>query len=159
MLPPSDPERHDMKFPIDVASESMYEKGTWRPKRRRCLHDILVKEWPDFSTEPNCREGQNAIDTIRGAGGVGDDLRIFFQDSEDCVLSSAVEEIGEFCQGAQLDSLSPCATQRRAAWLDDRSFQLQDGSRCARTYKNPLTANALYELLSEPVNMSMSLSR
>lgn len=136
----------------------MHDEKTWHPKRRGHVHNILVKEWPNFYTDPKFKGDQNAVDTKRRAGGVGDvgvgdDLRIFLQDCEDCMLSSTVEEIEEFCRGAELDNVSSCATQRRAAWLDDTSFQHRDGSRCARTYKNPLTANALYELLNEPVNM------
>lgn len=134
----------------------MRHERTWRLKRRR-LHNILAKEWPHFSIHPkSTKEDQNAIDTKRDVDGVGDDLRIFLQDSEDCILSNAVEEIGEFCQGAEPDYPNPRAPQRRAAWLDDRSFQHRGNSGCARRYNNPLTANELHEHLREPVNMSMS---
>jgi hypothetical protein len=117
--------------------------------------NIFAKKWIQvFSTDRKFKEDESYIDERRRLGALGDDLHVFLQDSEEWMPSSKVEEIEEFCQGARLDnlkSLGVCTTQRRAAWLDDRSFQHRDSSRCARGCQNALTASSLYQLLEKPV--------
>lgn len=113
--------------------------------------NVFAKKWNAvFSTDRKFKEDESYIDEKKKHGALGDDLHIFLQDSEDWMPSSKAEEIEEFCEGARLDnsnSLGGCATKRRAAWLDERSFR----QRCARRCQNALTAIELYKLLKKPV--------
>lgn len=106
-----------------------------------------------FRTDRNFKESGSYVDKRKRVGAIGDSLHIFLQDSEDWMPSNMVEEIEEFCQNARLKELNldVHTEQRRAAWLDDRSFQHRESSGCARRYGNALTATALYELLKKPV--------
>lgn len=124
-------------------------------EKRDYPRNIFAKKWNQvFSTDRKFKEDESYIDEKRRLGALGDDLHVFLQDSEDWMPSSKVEEIEEFCQGARLDNLNSLGvrtTQRRAAWLDDRSFRHRHGSGCARRCQNALTASSLYKLLKKPV--------
>jgi hypothetical protein len=78
------------------------------------------------------------------------DLAFPLQEAESDVPSYMIEDIKEFCAGS--NSVSPDAdfrAQRRAAWIDDRSFH-QPSSQY-RNYPCCLSDAELYQLLSARV--------
>jgi hypothetical protein len=110
---------------------------------------------PLFSECREFKEDRSYAGYKRSLGADGHDLDVFLEDSESSVPSSQVEEVQEFCQGVRLEDLTSgvgTAGQRRAAWLDDRSFLNRTNDQCVRKYDNPLTATALYRLLKVAVS-------
>jgi hypothetical protein len=86
-----------------------------------------------------------------------DELAFLLQDSEELGPCWLVDEVRDFCQGARphdFESEAHTRSQRRAAWLDDRSTFRTIGGRDFRFYQNPLSATALYEHLKALVGGS-----
>ena len=113
--------------------------------------DCYAEEWSRlFSNEQNSEESNSHLESRRDINPDVDELSISLRESEESGSSCLVEEILEFCDGARIEDLELDAKregQHRHAWLDDRSSRVTsiDG---VRTYKNPLTAAALYRHLA-----------
>jgi hypothetical protein len=128
--------------------------------KRRPPFGCYAKRWdPKFSEARKPKKEGSYVQWKRKTNAVGDDLDLFLQDQnlenvEDSEPSREVEDVKEFCQGACLQTLKlgvGTVGQRRGAWLDDRSCAGLKSGRCAREYKNPLTAAELHLHLNEPV--------
>ena len=116
------------------------------------LHS-LYKRWdPSFEKDSDFRDQELVVETRRKLGFKCDDVNIFMR-HQDVRSSRAVEAVIADCKSATIDNVKSgngSAGTRRAAWLDDRSINLNTP---ARDYKSPLTATGLYNALREKVSI------
>lgn len=123
----------------------------------RYVSDCCAKEWnPLFSKHQDFEESRFYLEARREIVRDGDELKVFLQDFEESGQGTSylIEELQEFCQGTSLDDLKSgigVAGQRRAAWLDDRTWCSDATGKVVREYQNPLTATGLYQILNAPV--------
>lgn len=112
---------------------------------KRDVKRCYIKKWdPIFSERRVSNEEDEAwVESNIGIDADGDDVGIFMRDIGTSVHSCAVEEVRQFCQAT--------ARHRKAAWLDDRSSNSNPTSGSVRTYKKPLSANQLYQILKSKV--------
>ncbi len=134
--------------------------------------DYYAKEWdPVFSQDREFNDDKFFVDIIRDIGAADDDFYFWrdAQQSDESLTFSKFEVVEKFCKNASLQHLKSGTipeTQRRAAWLDDRSlldvgcsYRSCGNLNCShlatntlvRTHNNPLTGTALYRLLKELV--------
>jgi hypothetical protein len=116
-----------------------------------------TKFWdPIFSTDRNLLEEDCAWVECKRRPNIdadGDDLSLFFKDSEDDSPSYEFDEVEEFCQGARWDELTSDASvlyHERFIWLDDRC-SCPDKNEGFRRYSNPLSVVELHDSLQAPV--------
>jgi hypothetical protein len=108
--------------------------------------------YPDFSILRNLDDDETLVEVKKKVDADGDDLGIFFTDSEDAAPRCEVEVLEDFCRGTSLEDVKSgngAAGHRRAVWLDDRASgpNVQSGD---RPHKNPLTATGLIRALEVP---------
>ncbi|KAF2185092.1 hypothetical protein K469DRAFT_688302 [Zopfia rhizophila CBS 207.26] len=118
-----------------------------RIKGRKRKHRF-TKRWDPrfFGDRKPCDNDQSYVESKRKLGAVGDGVLLFMQDYEDLVPSCEVEEVEDFCQGANVETLmaaSDAAVQRPSAWLDDRRFPARTASAQSRPSAN--TEDAILE--------------
>lgn len=134
--------------------------------------DYYTKEWdPVFSQDREYNDDKFFVDIIRNIGATDDDFGYFWrnaQQSEELPFSK-FKVVEKYCKNANLQDLKSGTlpeTQRRTAWLDDRSL-LDVGcpyrgcgdlncphltaKTLVRTHNNPMTVTGLYRLLKEVV--------
>jgi hypothetical protein len=111
--------------------------------------------YSEFSRLRNLNDDKTLVEFKKKVGAAGDDLGIFFMDSEDTASPCEVEVLEAFCRGISLEDvesgIGTAAGHRRAVWLDDRDISPDvEGSGEARQYENPLTATGLCRALKRP---------
>jgi hypothetical protein len=140
----------------------------------RTFPDYYAKEWdPAFSQDRDFKDDKFFVDIIRDVGETDDGVGDFWRDaqqSEESLTFSKLEVVKKFCKNASLQHLKSGTlpeTQRRGAWLDDRTLldvgcphrTCGGGLNCphlttntlVRNHNNPLTGTELYRLLKELV--------
>ena len=134
---------------------------------RGTFPDYYTKQWdPLFSQDREFNDDKFFVDIIREIGAAEDDFGYFWRDaqqSEESLTFSKFEVVEKFCKNANLQDLKSGTlpeTQRKAAWLDERSLLDVGGdlncpdlttNTLVRTHNNPMTATTLCRLLKELV--------
>jgi hypothetical protein len=121
-------------------------------KQNEHLEVCFENSWcPEFSRLRNLDDHETLVEFKKKIDAEGDDLDIFFIDSEDAASLCEVEVLQDLCRGMSLEDVESGigrAGFRRAVWLDERgSIPDLEGSGHARPCENPLTATGLQRSL------------
>lgn len=156
------PPRRAASLPGDVPCINRNEIPTCtsifsRPKTAPDLYDRpdFETSWPqEFSIRRNVHDDRILVEIRKDFNLNGDDLDIFFADSEDTTSRCAVEVVGNFCRCTKLEAVTRGRGRSghfRNIWLDERSC-IPDlkGSGNAREHNNPLTSFGAYNALKRP---------
>lgn len=104
----------------------------------------------EFSVPRKINNERRLVELRKEQEADGNDLGIFFFDSEDTAAPLEVHVVESFCQSTSFQDVKNgkgLAGSRRAAWLDDRNSPDLEGSGETREYENPLTATGLLRAL------------
>ncbi|KAH9203329.1 hypothetical protein DL95DRAFT_321621 [Leptodontidium sp. 2 PMI_412] len=119
-------------------------------KRREYPEVCLENSWyPEFSSLRVVRDSTTLAEFKKEIGADGDDISVFFTDSDDTAPPCEIKVLEEFCRGTSLGDLESgrgTAGNEKIVWIDDRSSGRDlEGSGDARLYENPKTATELYQ--------------
>ncbi|KAH8745762.1 hypothetical protein BGZ57DRAFT_836771 [Hyaloscypha finlandica] len=108
--------------------------------------------WGEFSSPRRIDDEQRLLEVRKEMHADGDDLGIFYIDSEDTAAPLEVDVVESFCQGTSFEDVKKgkgLAGSWRNVWLDERnSLDLAGvGTAETREHENPLTATGLLRAL------------
>jgi len=110
---------------------------------------------PEFSKRREIHDEETYIESKKKFNADGDDLDLFFRDSEDTTPRCEVDVWKDFCCGVSLSDVEAgtSAAGHEVVWLDERNCSSErelKGRGDERHHANPLTATGLYRALKEP---------
>lgn len=119
---------------------------------RNHLPYYSAKDWDSIfsKTQEIEKEDWSYVEWKRRQDADLNGIGIFLQDSPHSEASCRVEDVEEFCRGTRLEDLIEGfgkASQRRKAWLDDRSGPGLTRSGRFREYPDTISATDLYRFL------------
>ncbi|PVH68613.1 hypothetical protein DL98DRAFT_599379 [Cadophora sp. DSE1049] len=117
-------------------------------------HTRFGNSWcREFSSPRPINDKERLVEARKAQHSDGDEVDIFFIDSQDTAAPLEDDVVGSFCGGTNLENIEKgkgSAGGLRTVWLDDRSnFPALQGSGEPREYENPLTPTGLLRALTE----------
>lgn len=117
-------------------------------------HTRFGNSWcEEFSSPRPINDEERLVEARKAQHSDGDEVDIFFIDSQDTAAPLEVDVVGSFCEGTNLENVEKgkgSAGGLRTVWLDDRnSSPALQGSGETREYENPLTPTGLLRALTE----------